>query len=119
MLAQKNWQLCCLEEHSSRSAAQMVPAGSGQGPPGAGSFPGARSQGWRPTPRSGVEGTSPGHPWGAGDGAPQGLGGALTSAGLAVLLQQVASGAGTQEAALSVFAEEGTWRGGLATLIYI
>ena len=34
VLTQKNWQLCCLEEHSSTSAAQRVPGGSGQGPPG-------------------------------------------------------------------------------------
>ena len=43
----------------------------------------------------------------------------VTSADPAVLLQQVASGAGAQEAALGVFAEEGTWRGGLAALVHI
>lgn len=40
MLAQKNWQLCCLEEHSSRSAAQTVPTSSEQGPLGLGASQG-------------------------------------------------------------------------------
>lgn len=50
------------------------------------------------------------HRWGERD---------VTSADPAILLQQVASGAGAQEAALGVFAEEGTWRGDLAALVHI
>lgn len=32
VLRQMNWQLCCLEEHSSRSVAQKVPETQGAGP---------------------------------------------------------------------------------------
>lgn len=123
VLAQKNRQLCCLEEHSSRSAAQTVPAGSGQGAPGLGTSQGK-------DPRAGVQrhavagrGRAAGDaPWASlGDQGqrPTGPGGDVTSAGPAVLLQQVASGTGAQEAALGVFAEGGTRCGGLATLVHI
>lgn len=112
MLIQKNWQLWFLEEHSSRSAAQTSPRAQGRAPPG----PGA-SQGKDP----GVSGRgcARGIPGGWGTKPHRAWGGDITSAGPAVLLQQVASGAGAQEAALGVFAEEGTRRGRLATLVYI
>lgn len=119
VLTQKNWQLCCLEEHSSTSAAQRIPAGSGQGPPGLGASQGRHpGDGTRPHAVGGHvrcpcrgQGQSPMvHRWGERD---------VTSADPAILLQQVASGAGAQEAALGVFAEEGTWRGDLAALVHI
>lgn len=44
MLIQKNWQLWFLEEHSSRSAAQMSPRAQGRAPRGRG-LPRGKTQG--------------------------------------------------------------------------
>ena len=93
------------------------PSGLRAGPAGAGDFPGEMPWRWKLTPCSGR-----GSLWGGQGQSPMERGCGkreVTSADPAILLQQVATGAGAQEAALSVFAEEGTWRGGLAALIHI
>lgn len=125
MLAQKNWQLCCLEEHSSRSAAQTAQGAQGRAQAGRG-LPRGKTLEMAPDTMQweGQEtaGAVPGAPLGGRGQSPAWLGGGrriITFAGPAVVLQQVATGAGAQEAALRVFAEEDTRLGGLAALIHI
>ena len=93
------------------------PGGLRAGPARAGGFPGETPWRRKLTPCS-----RKGSPWGGQGQSPRGRGCGqrnVTSADPAVLLQQVATGVGAQEAALGVLAEEGTWRGGLAALIHI
>lgn len=125
VLTQKNWQLCCLEVHSSRSVAQMVPGlrarpGWDRGlPRGTILEMVPYTMQWESGERSGI---SPGLPQRGGMEPRRAWGRDITditSAGPAVFLQQVAAGAGTQEAALRVFAEEGARCGSLDALVHI